>query len=67
MKFNILTPEQKRLRKSSMIDEYGKLVKKLKPGQTLISIRQNLADKYGYKNDSVIEQIIIRENNKKKI
>lgn len=59
MNFNILTPEQKRIRKAEMLKEFHVLARKKK--QSLIDIRTYLAAKYGYKNEKVVEQIIIRD------
>lgn len=58
MNFFKLTPEQKRLRKKEMYAEYLKRSKK--PNTILYELRTELAQKYGYKNEKVVEMTIFR-------
>lgn len=62
MNFFKLTPEQKRLRKKEMYAEYLKRSKK--PNVILYELRAELATKYGYKNEKVVESTITRIENK---
>lgn len=64
MSFFKLSPEQKRERKKEMYNEWLKRSKKA--GIILYDLRSELATKYGYKNQKVVEQTIIRINNIKK-
>lgn len=60
-----LSPEQKRERKREMYKEWLKRSKK--QGVILYDLRTELAEKYLYKNQKVVEQTIIRiEKGKKK-
>lgn len=64
MSFLKLSPEQKRERKREMYKEWLKRSKK--QGVILYELREELASKYLYKNQKVVEQTIIRiEKNKK--
>lgn len=65
MKFLKLTPEQKRERKTAMLKEYYKREVKLRKDETLLSLRIELAAKYDYKNEGVVEQTIIRDRKSK--
>lgn len=64
MSFFKLSPEQKRERKREMYNEWQKRNKK--QGIILYDLRSELATKYGYKNQKVVEQTIIRIENIKK-
>ena len=59
-----MTPAQKRLRKKEMYSEYQKRSKKT--NTTLYELRGELAKKYGYKNEKVVESTIVRIENKLK-
>lgn len=59
-----LTPQQKRQRKRDMYEEYQKRSKKA--GIILYELRSELARKYHYKNEKVVEQTIIRMDTEEK-
>lgn len=65
MNFFKLTPEQKRLRKKEMYSEYLKRSKK--PNVILYELRSELAVKYGYKNEKVVEYTIFRMKKQKEL
>ena len=54
----ILTPQQKRDRKHAMFLEW--LKRSNDKSTTLYDLRTELAKKYGYKNERVVQQTIIR-------
>lgn len=64
MNFFKLSPEQKRERKKEMYKEW--LVRSKKPKTTLYDLRSELAEKYQYRNQKVVEQTILRIKNKNK-
>ena len=64
MNYFKLTPEQKRQRKKDMYAEYNRRLKNRKI--TLYDLRVELAEKYGYKTERVVEQTIVKINNDKK-